>query len=206
MALLAIGLVALRHWSASPAAAPKSVALHVLAGFSTSPTVQKKRAYAQVFADLAACLDPEQDFLSLYKVDRTCAELSSRPATGEGEMVRQTILHYIGPPASSVTISQRFWQAVTRRSRQTRRRMVIFYFLDGTDEAPDTSLHQQAKMAIRELASNSQVFAVVLCGVQPAAWARYRTDLAPFRERLQILGPTEVQSATLAAVLEQARD
>lgn len=185
---------------ASPTGAPSC---HVYAGLDTSASW---RPFLGVSATLCARqglrLDPDRDFLTLYRLDSSTREFSNGLAPESGEKIQRVIIHEVGAvSATHGTFPAKFWTATAARAKSDPGSVVVEIFSDGDNDDQSAQASSEIKTAARSLAANPHVSAVWIFGAEPRNWATLRTEFAPLGDRFHLCSPPEMTIDRVASAL-----
>jgi hypothetical protein len=187
----------------APAPLAGAPSCHVYAGLDTSASW---RPFLGVSATLCARqalhLDPDRDFLTLYRLDSSTREFTNGSAPESGEKIQRVIIHEVGAvSATRGTFPAKFWTAAAARAKSDPGSVVVEIFSDGDNDDQSAQASSEIKTAARSLAANPNVSAVWIFGAEPRNWATLRTEFAPLGDRFHLCSPPEMTIDRVASAL-----
>lgn len=174
-------------------------ATHAFVGIDTSQSARSYLgAYALMSSQLAGRLVPQQDRLTLFRLDYYVQEFSDASVAGSREKIFQSMITQIKPGAQQGgTRPAVFWSEIARRAQAEQDRVIIVFFSDGDNDDPKPESKVALKTAAKALAKNPRVVSVVICGAEPRNWAQLRKCFDPLGTRFHLISPSEMSIARL---------
>lgn len=193
--------------SPSGTSATKIAGVHLVVGLDASVSARSHLGgYAVLAAQLAGRLTPGQDRLTLFRVDDQTAEFLDKPATGSADATLATIvqeLQTVSPRRG--TLPEKFWREAADRAQGASSPVVLVLFSDADNDDQRAGSAEAIRQAGHQLAKNSHIRAVVVCGAERRNWAGLRRCFAPLGERFHLIGPSEMEIERLARYLDATR-
>ncbi len=205
VALLAAALLVggCAHPASSGSGAGGAHSCHLYAGLDTSASW---RPYLGVSATLCArqalALDPDRDFLTLYRLDSSTREFSDGPAPESSDRLQRVIVREAASVSDTRgTFPARFWNTVAGRAEGDTGTVVIEIYSDADND--DMTAQSQADIcrSARRLAANPHVRGVWVFGAQPRNWSTLRREFGPLRDRFHLCSPAEMTMQRVASAV-----
>jgi len=181
--------------------------LDVLVGIDVSGSARPcLGGYVAPTLQLAERLTPDQDRLTVVRLDRDTRVVREGKLDGDVEGLAHTLRHELQPAAHGGTLPAAFWAVAAHRvqkAQQEGRGSVVLLLTDGDNDALNT--RPQLRQAVQSLATQKGLRTVVLAGIDAHNRATLESDLAPLKTRLQpLLGPTELSADKVLAFLSES--
>lgn len=167
---------------------------HLYAGLDSSLSWRSRLGVsATLCARQTMNLDPNQDKVTLFRVDRQTEEFFDDSAPESGEELQATIIRQLQKnPTTSGTYPAVFWKEAADRAEGDSGPVTIELFSDGDNDDQEAASLADIRRSAHRLAGNPHIAGVWVFGAARENWAVLRSEFAPLGNRFHLCVPSEM--------------